>query len=256
MVKSTKSQKASFQIPEQLKAITSQQVLYTVLLVAVFLIGYLLARVQSLEEQRGGSTGTGTTITTDTAPTDPAAKVDVELGNLPPLGDENAPVKIVEFSDMQCPYCRSFYTGAYQQIKTDYVDTGKAVIYFRHYPLSFHAAAQKSGEALECANDQDKMWEMHDLMFEKQQALDPSGGTVEYTAEDMKTWAAELGIDTATFNQCLDSGTHAEKVKADMADGTAAGVSGTPAFYVNGTPLVGAQPYESFKAIIDQELAQ
>jgi protein-disulfide isomerase len=253
MAKSTK--KRSFEIPQQLKAITSQQVLYSVLLVAVFLIGYLLARVQSLEEQRTPSVvAANDTGTTD--PNAPAAKVDVEIGNLPPLGDENAPVKIVEFSDMQCPYCRSFYTGAYQQIKKDYVDTGKAVIYFRHYPLSFHAAAQKSGEALECANDQDLLWEMHDIMFEKQQELDPSGGTVEYTAEDMKTWAAELGVNTATFNECLDNGTHAEKVTSDMADGTAAGVSGTPAFYVNGTPLVGAQPYESFKTIIDQELAQ
>lgn len=251
-VSSKKNQPA---LLDQLKRVTTQQFLYTLLLIAVFLVGYLLARVQSLEEQKGT---TATVSATDQTgdPNQPAAKVDVEVGTLPPLGDKDAPVKLIEFSDMQCPFCRSYFTGAYPQIKKDYVDTGKVAIYFRHYPLSFHPAAQKSGEALECANEQNKFWELHDLMFEKQQALDPSGGTVEYTTDDIKTWTAELGLDMTSFNECLDSGKFAEKVTSDMADGTAAGVSGTPAFYVNGTPLVGAQPYESFKAIIDQELAQ
>lgn len=240
---------------DRLNSITSQQLLYGVLLVAVFLVGYLLARVQSLEGQNGTTVVAGAD---QLAPgeTDPAAKVDVATGDLPPLGDANAPVTIVEFTDMQCPFCRSFFTGAYPQIKQEYIDTGQVALYLRHYPLSFHAAAQKSGEALECANDQDVMWQLHDLMYEKQQELDPSGGTVEYTTDDMKTWASELGIDMGAFNECLDSGKYAEKVTQDMADGTAAGVSGTPAFFINGTPVVGAQPYESFKALIDQELAQ
>ncbi len=240
---------------DRLNTITSQQLLYSILLIAVFLVGYLLARVQSLEGQNGTTpvAGTAQVAPGDTAP---AAKVDVANGTLPALGDENAPVTIVEFSDMQCPFCRSFFTGAYQQIKSEYVDTGKVVMYLRHYPLSFHAAAQKSAEALECANEQDSMWQFHDLMFNKQQELDPSGGTVDYTTDDIKTWATELGINTASFNECLDSGKYAEKVAQDTADGNAAGVSGTPAFFINGTPVVGAQPYESFKALIDQELAE
>lgn len=252
-VSSKKNQPA---LLDQLKRITTQQFLYSLLLIAVFLVGYLLARVQALEEQK--TSGTPTAVANDQTgdPNQPAAKVDVDLGSLPPLGDKDAPVKIVEFSDMQCPFCRSFFTGAYEQIKSEYVDTGKVAIYFRHYPLSFHAAAQKSGEALECANDQDQFWALHDLMYTKQQELDPTGGTVEYTVDDIKAWASELGLDTGTFNQCLDSGQYAEKVTSDLADGTAAGVSGTPAFYINGTPLVGAQPYESFKTIIDQELAE
>lgn len=240
---------------DRLNAITSQQLLYGVLLVAVFLVGYLLARVQSLEGQNNTTIVTGTDQPA-LGETDPAAKVDVATGDLPPLGDASAPVTIVEFTDMQCPFCRAFFTGAYPQIKQDYIDTGKVALYLRHYPLSFHAAAQKSGEALECANDQDAMWQLHDLMYEKQQALDPSGGTVEYTVDDIKTWASELGIDMGSFNECLDSGKYTENVTQDMADGTAAGVSGTPAFFINGTPVVGAQPYESFKALIDQELAQ
>ncbi|HRN96600.1 MAG TPA: thioredoxin domain-containing protein [Candidatus Levybacteria bacterium] len=254
MATATRSEKKSQPaLLDQVKRITSQQFLYVILLVAVFSVGYLLARVQSLEEGQKPSTAV---VADTTDPNQPAAKVAVEVGDLPPLGEKDAPVTLIEFSDMQCPFCRSYYTGAYQQIKKDYVDTGKVAIYFRHYPLSFHAAAQKSGEALECANDQDNFWQLHDLMFDKQQALDPSGGTVDYTTDDIKTWASELGIDMGSFNQCLDSGKYADKVASDTADGTAAGVSGTPAFFVNGTPLVGAQPYESFKAIIDQELAE
>ncbi len=240
---------------DRVNQVTSQQFLYGVLLVAVFLVGYLLARVQALEEQKNSGTPVGA-VQADANAVDPTAKVDVGVGTLPPLGDKNAPVTIVEFSDMQCPFCRAFYTGAYQQIKADYIDTGKVALYFRHYPLDFHAAAQKSGEALECANDQDLMWQMHDLMYDKQQAMDPAGGTVDYTVDDIKAWAAEVGLNTASFNECLDSGKHAEKVKQDLAEGSAAGVSGTPGFFINGTPVVGAQPYESFKALIDQELAQ
>lgn len=252
MASAAKSNKKN-QLLEKLSGITSQQFLYGVLLVAVFLVGYLLARVQSLEEQRNIPSGAAQADVT--AELDPNAKVDVGLGTLPPLGDENAPVKIVEFSDMQCPFCRSFYTGAYQQLKEEYIDSGQVAFYFRHYPLDFHAAAQKSGEALECANEQNLLWEYHDLMYDKQQAMDPSGGTVEYTTDDMKAWAAELNINTSNFNECLDSGKYAEKVQQDLADGSEAGVSGTPGFFINGTPVVGAQPFESFKAIIDQELS-
>jgi protein-disulfide isomerase len=252
-VSSKKTQPA---LLDQLKRVTTQQFLYTLLLVAVFLVGYLLARVQSLEEQKGTKTVTADANTQTADPNQPPAKVDVDLGHLPPLGDKDAPVKIVEFSDMQCPFCRSYFTTAFQQIKSDYIDTGKAVVYYRHYPLSFHPAAQKSAEAIECANDQNKFWELHDLMFEKQQALDPSGGTVEFTVDDIKSWASELGLDMTAFNQCIDNDTYAEKVSADLADGNTAGVTGTPAFYINGTPLIGAQPYESFKAVIDQELAK
>jgi len=255
MATSTRSAKKTKPvIVEQLKKINTQQLLYVVLLIAVFLVGYLLARVQSLEESKSSPTPSTANAVAD--PNQPAAKVDVAVGSLPPLGDKDAPVTLIEFSDMQCPFCRSFYTSAYQQIKKDYIDTGKVVMYYRHYPLSFHPAAQKSAEALECANDQDRMWQFHDLMFDKQQALDPSGGTVEYTVDDIKAWAAELGMNTSQFNECLDTDKYADKVDSDLADGTAAGVSGTPAFFVNGTSLVGAQPYESFKAIIDQELAK
>lgn len=237
---------------------TSTQLLYVLLLVAVFLVGYLIARVQALEEFGGkGAQDTAAAANgTQPAPSGPPVKVDVDTGHLPPLGNKDAKVTLVEFSDMQCPFCRAYYEGAYQQIKKDYIDTGKVVLYFRHYPLPFHPQAQISAEALECANEQGKMWELHDLLFDKQQAKDPSGGTVEFTPDDLKSWAAEVVPDTTTFNSCLDSNKYKEAVAKDTQDGQTAGVNGTPSFFVNGYSLVGAQPYESFKALIDQELAK
>ena len=91
----------------------------------------------------------------------------VENGALPVLGDENAPVTIVEFSDLECPFCEQFFTGAYPQIKKDYIDTGKVKMYFRHYPLPFHPMAKPAAVAVECANDQGKFWEMHDRVFQR-----------------------------------------------------------------------------------------
>ncbi len=278
---------------KKIEQITTVQFLYSLLLIAVFLVGYLFSRIQVLEEQRladpevariaqralqeiaADSSNPKQSVAKNAlsamdarkkeaqnvvaAPgtvEEPPAKVDVAVGGLPPLGKKDAKVTIIEFSDLQCPFCRRFFTDAFPKIKQDYIDTGKVAYYFRHYPLSFHPAAQKSGEAIECANDQGKAWVLHDLMFEKQQAMDPSGGTVEYTVDDVKMWAQEVGLDMVAFNQCLDSDKYKEKVENDVAEGTAAGVSGTPAFFINGTPLVGAQPYESFKAVIDQELAK
>lgn len=98
----------------------------------------------------------------------PGAKVNVEKGNLPPLGNPNAPVVIIEFSDFECPYCNRFFKETLPQIKKEYIDTGKVVLYYRHYPLPFHPSATPMAIASECANDQGKFWEMHDKMFKEQ----------------------------------------------------------------------------------------
>lgn len=108
-------------------------------------------------------------IEKELAGTAPATgKVTVANGHLPLLGKAGAPITIVEFSDFECPYCRRFYQDAYKQLKKEYVDTGKAVIYYRHFPLSFHPLATPFAVASECANEQDKFWQMHDKIFEKQ----------------------------------------------------------------------------------------
>jgi len=170
----------------------------------------------------------------------------------PVLGKADAPVTIVEFSDFQCPFCRRFWADTYTQLKEEYIDTGKVRLVFRDYPLPFHDAATPSALAANCANEQGKFWQYHDKMFIEQEKQ--GQGTVTYGATELKAWAQQLGLNTAQFNQCLDSKKYADEVAADTAAGSAAGVSGTPSFFVNGQLLVGAQPFASFKAIIDAEL--
>lgn len=179
--------------------------------------------------------------------TAPPEKVEVSIDDDAVKGDKNAKVTIVEFSDFQCPYCGRFALQTLPSIRKDYVDTGKVKIVFRDFPLSFHENAQKASEAAECAGEQGKYWEMHDKLFQNQQALD---------VESLKKYAKEIGLDTAKFNNCLDSGSMASEVKKDFNDGVAYGVTGTPSFFINGQKIVGAQPYEVFKQIIDAELAK
>lgn len=178
--------------------------------------------------------------------------VDVSVDDDPVMGNKNAKVTIVEFSDYQCPFCRSFWQDSLPQIKKEYIDTGKVKLVYRDYPLSFHAMAQKSAEAAECADDQGRYWEMHDKMFTEQSKL--GQGTVQYTLNDLKKWATQLGLNSPQFNQCLDSDKYKAEVEKDFADGSAAGVTGTPSFFINGRFMVGAQPFAGFKAIIDEEL--
>ena len=180
---------------------------------------------------------------------EPAARTDVATGdNL--LGDSDAPVTIVEFGDFQCPYCKRFYDQTEQQLVDTYVKTGKARLAYRHFPLSFHQNAQKSAEASECAADQGEFWAYHNILFERGQG----DGTGLDTAS-LKAYALEIGLDTAAFDSCLDSGAKAALAQQDFADGSAAGVSGTPSFFVNGRLIVGAQPFSAFQAAIDAELA-
>ncbi|MBN1205113.1 MAG: thioredoxin domain-containing protein [Myxococcaceae bacterium] len=160
----------------------------------------------------------------------------------PSKGPDNAPITIVEFSDFQCPYC-SKAIASVDEVMKNY--EGKVKLVFRHFPLSFHPEAPKAAEASLCAADQNKFWEYHDKLFANQGAL---------KVEELKKHAADLGLDAARFNECLDSGKKAELVKKDMADGEKAGVTGTPAFFINGVALSGAVPASEFKSIIDAEL--
>ena len=116
---------------------------------------------------------------------------------------------------------------------------------YREYPLPNHQNAKPASEAGQCANEQGKFWPYHDRLFANQQRL---------TAADLKQHAVELGLDAARFNACVDSHKYASVVDADIAMGNEAGVNGTPAFFINGRMLSGAQPFEAFKKIIDDEL--
>jgi protein-disulfide isomerase len=163
----------------------------------------------------------------------------------PSKGPANAPITIVEFSDFQCPYCARV-NPTLKQVQERYGDKLRMV--FRDYPLlQIHKDAAKAAEAGQCAQDQGKFWEMHDKLFENQAKLQ---------VEALKQSAAEIGLDAASFNECLDSGKHAAEWRKDMEEGERYGVTGTPAFFINGRLLAGAQPLEAFTAVIDEELAR
>lgn len=173
----------------------------------------------------------------------------------PAIGQDDAPITLIEFTDYQCPFCSRHYTETYGKIKSEYVDTGKVKVVVRDFPLSFHPNAQKAAEAAECAGDQGKYFEMHDLLFEKQQEwsnLSPALG-------QFKKYAADLKLNAGTFASCLDGGTNAEEVQKDMADGSASGIDGTPGFWILGPDgknqkISGAYPFDTFKAAFDSML--
>lgn len=166
----------------------------------------------------------------------------IAVGDAPTKGPEDAPVTIVEFSDFECPFC-SRVNPTLAQVEENYGE--KVRIAFKQFPLAMHPHAEKAAQAALCAHDQGKFWEMHDAMFGNQQEL---------AVEQLKAKAADLGLDAETFNQCLDSGKHAERVQSDMAEGQAAGVTGTPAMFINGRLVSGAVPYDQISSVIDDEL--
>ena len=163
-------------------------------------------------------------------------------GTGPATGPADAPVTIVEFSDFQCPYCARG-RKTLDEVKQAYGD--KVRIVFRHFPLEMHPEAPKAAEASACAHDQGKFWAYHDALFDDPRAL---------AVDDLKATAQRLGLDTQAFDACLDGGTKAQVVQADMEEGRKLGVTGTPAFFVNGVLLEGAQPLEAFRDVIDAEL--
>jgi len=171
-------------------------------------------------------------------------RADVADATAPAKGPASAPVTIVEFSDFQCPYCSRVVPTIDQALAT-YGDQVRLV--YRQFPLNIHPNAQKAAEASLCANEQGKFWELHDAMFADQRAL---------AVDQLKAKATGLGLDSAAFDSCLDSGKFAAKVAADVAAGAANGVNGTPAMFVNGRFLNGAVPFETLARLIDDELTR
>lgn len=161
------------------------------------------------------------------------------------MGSMDAKVTIIEFSDYECPFCVKFYDDTMEQIKENYVKTGKVRFVYRDFPLGMHQYAQKSAEAAECAGEQGKYFEMYDKLFSE----GVKGGVSSY-----KKYAKELSLDQVKFDSCLDSGQMAAEIKKDLLDGQKAGVTGTPAFFVNAKMIKGAQPYSVFKTEIDAAL--
>ena len=205
----------------------------------------------------GSDTPTGGTVL-EPEENQPAANVKVDLDDDAVLGKEDAPVTIVEFSDYQCPFCRRSYTQVYPLLKENFINTGKAKLVFRDFPLtSIHPSALPAAEAAECAGDQGKYYEMHDKIFDEQNKF--GQGTVPFTNDDLKKWASEIGLNTEEFNSCLDSGKNAKEIENDFTDGSSYGVSGTPTYFIGNDKdgyktIGGAQPYQVFEQTINEFL--
>ncbi len=181
------------------------------------------------------------------APPPPSEPVDIPIGSSYAVGDPDAPVVIIEYTDFQCPFCVRHQQQTFPQIDANFIKNGDVYYVYKDFPLaSIHPQAVKASEAARCAGDQDAYREMHDQLFNTQP--DWSGrGNVE---DIFTTYAEELGLDTAVFNQCLVDGTHEIEVMSNVEEGYNNGVSGTPAFFINGNFLSGAQPYNVFEQAI------
>jgi protein-disulfide isomerase len=190
---------------------------------------------------------------TPTAAAQPVAPPPVEKTSVSTvgfeLGSKNAPVTIVEFADYQCPFCRLFHTTVFNRLKKDYIDTGKVRFVSRDLPLDFHPNALSAAHAARCAGEQGNYWQMRDSLIQHADQL---------SAENYAKFAGELGLDLSRFNACVDKFPYTSNINQDLADATAAGISGTPAFIIGpsgensvfGEKVVGAQPYEMFEKIL------
>ena len=188
----------------------------------------------------------------------PFKPTDITLGEVASMGEKTAPVTLIEFSDYQCPFCRRHATTVMPELIKNYVDTGKVRFVMREYPITnLHPRAEAAAVAVLCAGDQGQYWGMHDALFNDQKAN-------KY--EDFKAMASTLGLDSGTFDTCLESGKFDAQIKVELAAGQELGISGTPSFVVGLTDpkdpdkvhlsrfIRGAQPYASFAANIDELL--
>jgi protein-disulfide isomerase len=233
--------------------------------IAIIAIVALIIAIYDFEFTMSVGTNLQNEINTLTGNTTPTTLKTVGLGTNPVKGDVNAPITIVEFSDFQCPYCGAAegtnqdviaqfkqqyptWTPTIPDVITNYINTGKAKLYYRNFPLTtVHQYALNASLAAECANEQGKFWEYHDKLFANQNSL---------TVTDLKSYAAGLGLNTAQFDSCLDTSKYNSTVMQDETDGIAYGIGGTPTFII-GTPakgyqlVVGAVPYDQIKSVID-----
>lgn len=217
-----------------------------------------------------GNTNVGTDTGTDPTPT--PGDVKVSVGDGPYLGDKKkAKIAIVEFSDYECPFCQRHYNDTHKELVKNYVDTGDAILVFRDFPLSFHEPkATQEALAARCAFDlggNSKYFAYHDLIFEQTRSNGQGFSDNEASqVAKLEEFAKTVGVDQKKWKECFDSEKYVEAIKKDLADGSAAGVTGTPGFVIGkldkdgnvtgGTLLAGAYPYADFKAVLDKLLEE
>jgi len=188
----------------------------------------------------------------------PKLPMKISADNDPIIGNPDAPITIIEFSDFQCPFCARFYSQTLPLIFEEYIEPGKVKLVFRDFPIqSIHPNAVPASVASECANEQGKFKEMHDMLFENQNKWN-NQETVNALSL-FSQYATEIQLEQETFDSCLTSKKYIEEISKDLQDGQEYGVSGTPGFFIGNdeigyVQLKGAQPFESFKKVIDAQL--
>jgi protein-disulfide isomerase len=182
----------------------------------------------------------------------------ISIDDDPVKGDPNAPLTIIEFSDFQCPFCSRFYSQTLPLLEENYIDTGKVKLVFKDLPLDrLHPNARTAHIAAECADEQGKFWEYHDILFEKQsqwKSLSPSNLDTTLT-----NFAADLGMQSTDFQTCMESQEIADEVNDDTDEAARHGTTGTPTFFIGNekdgyVKMVGAQPFAAFKTMIDSKI--
>lgn len=171
-------------------------------------------------------------------------RLDIPIGTAPVWGPNDAPITIIEFSDYECPYCKKWHAETWVQIQRAYPN--KIRLIYKDFPLyQAHPNASPAAKAARCANDQDKYWQFHDRIF--------AGNTL--SAQVFEQIAVDLNLDMLKWKNCINSTKYETDITSDYQYGTQLGIDGTPTFFINGIRMIGAQPFASFKKIIDQELA-
>jgi protein-disulfide isomerase len=188
----------------------------------------------------------------------PMIPLKISTDNDPIIGNPNAPITIIEFSDFQCPFCAKFHIQTLPKIMDEYIKEGTVKLVFRDFPIqSIHSNALPASVAAECANEQGKFKEMHDKLFDKQNEW--NNKNTDNVIISFNQYALEIGLEEEKFDSCLRNGKYVEEIKKDLNDGRTYGISGTPGFFIGNdkigfVELNGAQPFESFKKVIDTQL--
>jgi protein-disulfide isomerase len=184
--------------------------------------------------------------------------IQISIDDDPVMGNPAAPITIVEFSDFQCPFCARFHTQTFPLIMKQYVETDKVKFVYRDFPIqNSHPNAMPAAVASECAHEQNKYWEYHNMLFENQ----GTWNKLEIPSSIMlfKEFASTLDLNEEQFNSCLDSGQYLDEINNDLKDGRSYDITGTPAFFIGNeeigfVKLNGAQPFDAFKSVIDSQI--
>ena len=187
----------------------------------------------------------------------PNMPLKISIDNDPIIGNPNAPITIIEFSDFQCPFCARFHVETLPSIMNEYINDGQVKLVFRDFPIqSIHSNALAASVASECANEQGKFKEMHDILFENQKEW--NNQNTDNAINTFIQYASDMGLEEE-FNSCLKNAKYVEEIQKDLDDGRTYGITGTPGFFIGNDQigfieLKGAQPFENFKKVIDSQL--